>query len=110
MTAEHREVPGVPDVPGDEGCLRRVVSVPLAILYLIASFFLCTALSIRPSGGWDDEARAGIALSCVLTLLAGGAAAGIVALRPVCRAVGWWWAAPALLMAVAAAIRWATAQ
>ncbi|MCX5396108.1 hypothetical protein [Streptomyces sp. NBC_00102] len=107
MAAEHREGP---DAPGDEGCPLGVMSVPLVILYLIAGFFLYTALSIRPSGGWDDQARAGIVLSCVLTLLAGGAAAGIVALRPVRRAMGWWWAAPALPLAVAAAIRWATTE
>ncbi|WP_328722547.1 hypothetical protein OHT52_25665 [Streptomyces sp. NBC_00247] len=107
MTAAHEE--GL-DLPEDEGRLRLVMSVPLAILYLIAGFFLYTALSIRPSGGWDDGARAAIALSCVLTLLAGGTAAGLVALPSVRRAMGWWWTAPAPVLGVVAVIRWVTME
>ncbi|MFD6534676.1 hypothetical protein [Streptomyces sp. NPDC060184] len=99
---------GAPQASGDQGCLRQVLMVPLVILYLVAGFFLYTALTIRPSGSWDDDARAGIVLSCLLTLLAGAATAGLLLLPPVRRIMGLGWAAPALLMAVGAIVRWAT--
>ncbi|UXY30936.1 hypothetical protein [Streptomyces sp. HUAS TT20] len=44
-----------------------VLAVPLTLLTLIAAFFCWTALTMRPSGPWDDDAYAAIVLSCVLT-------------------------------------------
>jgi ABC-type sulfate transport system permease component len=91
----------------DDGCLRWVLAVPLAILNLIAAWFLSMALTIRPSGSWDDDARAGIVLSCVLTLATSGLALAITVVPAVRRVMGPWWAAPPLVLGAAAAIRWA---
>lgn len=86
------------------------MSVPLVIPYLLAGFLLYSALTVRPSDSWDDGARAAVVLSCVLTLVAGGTAAGLVALPSARRATGWWWAAPAPVPAVVAVIRWVTTE
>jgi hypothetical protein len=95
-------------VDDDRGCLLLVLAVPLALLTLIAAYFCWTALSIRPSGPWDEDAYAGIVLSCVLTIGAAAAAAAVWALPPVRRVMRWWWVGPALLLGVVAAVRWAT--
>ena len=95
-----------PDAAGDDrGCLRLVLAVPLTLLTLAAGFFCWAALVTRPSGPWDDDAYAAIALSCVLTLLTAAAALGLRLLGR--RVLGWAWAAPALALAAAAAVRWA---
>ncbi|MEV6116458.1 hypothetical protein AB0L59_29295 [Streptomyces sp. NPDC052109] len=60
------------------------------------------------SGPWDDDAHGGIVLSCVLTIGAAAAATVVWALPPVRRVMRWWWVGPALLLAVVAAVRWAT--
>jgi hypothetical protein len=49
-----------------------VLAVPLVLLTLIAAYFCRMALTISPSGSWDDDAYAGIVLSCVLTIGAMG--------------------------------------
>jgi hypothetical protein len=91
----------------DDGCLRWVLALPLVLLYLLAAWFLYLATTIRPSGGWDDDARAGIVLSCVITIAASLLALVIAALPSVRRVMGPWWAAPALILGGVAAIRWA---
>lgn len=98
-----------PALPNDDrGCLRLVLAVPLTLLTLVAAYFCWTALTIRPSGSWDDDAYAGIVLSCILTIGAAGAAAVLWLLPPVRRIMGWWWVGPAVLLGVIAVIRWAT--
>ncbi|MFH8926440.1 hypothetical protein ACH4D4_05240 [Streptomyces pristinaespiralis] len=94
--------------PEEQGCLRWVLGVPLAILNLIAAWFCWTALTIRPSGPWDDDARAGIVLSCVLTIAAVVVALLITLIPSARRALSRWWLAPPLILAVVAAVRWAT--
>ncbi|MGR3936490.1 hypothetical protein [Streptomyces sp. BRA346] len=90
----------------DQGCLRWVLAVPLVILHLIAAFFCYTALTIEPSGSWDDDARAGIVLACVLTLGASALAALITVMPSVRRVMGPWWLAPPLVLGAVAAVRW----
>ncbi|MEU5533953.1 hypothetical protein [Streptomyces sp. NPDC020362] len=92
-------------VDDDRGCLRLVLAVPLILLTLVAAYFCWTALIIRPSGPWDDDAYAGVVLSCVLTIGAAGAAAALWVLPPV-RRVMQWWAGPAVLLGVVAGVRW----
>lgn len=67
---------GPSHVDDDRGCLRLVLAVPLTLLTLIAAYFCWTALTITPSGTWDDDAYAGIVLSCVLTIAAPSASSG----------------------------------
>lgn len=93
-------------VDDDRGCLRLVLAVPLVLLTLIAAYFCWTALTIRPSGPWDEDAYAAIVLSCVLTIGAAGAAAALWALPSVRRVMRWWWIGPALTLGVVAAARW----
>ncbi|MCL7381305.1 hypothetical protein [Streptomyces sp. 35G-GA-8] len=93
----------------DQGCMRWVLGVPLVIIHLIAAWFCYTALAIQPAGIWDDDARAGIVLSCVLTIGASALALLITVAPSVRRAMGPWWLAPPLILGVVAAIRWASA-
>jgi hypothetical protein len=78
--------PSHPD--NDRGGLRLVLAVPLTLLTLIAAYSRSTALTIRPSGSWHDDAYVGIVLSCVLTIGAAGAATGLWLLSSVRRAWG----------------------
>ncbi|MEU8654167.1 hypothetical protein [Streptomyces sp. NPDC048737] len=94
-------------VDDDRGCLRAVLAVPLTLLTLIAAYFCWTALTITPSGTWDDDAYAGIVLSCVVTLAAAGTAAALWLAPSVRRTISWWWILPALLLGVVAGVRWA---
>ncbi|MEW2636348.1 hypothetical protein AB0903_33090 [Streptomyces sp. NPDC048389] len=91
----------------DQGCLRWVLGVPLVILYLISGWFCWTALTIRPSGPWDDDARAGIVLSCVMAIAAAGVALLIILMPSARRALSRWWLAPPLVLSLVAAVRWA---
>ncbi|MFJ6578789.1 hypothetical protein ACIQMY_22815 [Streptomyces sp. NPDC091368] len=93
-------------VTGDDGCLRWVMAVPLVLLHTIAAWFVYTALTTRPAGSWDDEARAGIELSCALAIAASGLALLITLLPSIRRAMGPWWLAPPLLMGAIATSRW----
>ncbi|MFH8625814.1 hypothetical protein ACH4A8_28665 [Streptomyces vietnamensis] len=104
MTSDRSDVAGT---AGDDGCLRWVMAVPLVLLHAIAAWFVYTALTIRPAGSWDDEARAGIELSCVLAIAASGLALLITLLPSIRRAMGPWWLAPPLLLGAIAAARWA---
>ncbi|MDX3312256.1 hypothetical protein ACWGH3_30000 [Streptomyces sp. NPDC054884] len=94
-------------VDDDRGCLRAVLAVPLTLFTLIAAYFCWTALTITPSGPWDDGAYAGITLSCVLTLASAGSAAALWLIPSIRRATPWWWLLPALLLGVVAGARWA---
>ncbi|MFI6289544.1 hypothetical protein ACIBCM_33220 [Streptomyces sp. NPDC051018] len=98
--------PDIAGTTGDEGCLRWVMAVPLALLHAIAAWFVYTALTIRPSGSWDDEAQAGINLSCVLAIATSGFALLITLLPSIRRAMGPWWLVPPILLGAIAAIRW----
>ncbi|MFJ5302789.1 hypothetical protein [Streptomyces sp. NPDC088350] len=80
----------------------------MTLLTLVAAYFCWTALTIRPLGSWDNDAYAGIVLSCVLTIGAAGAAAMLWLLPPVRRVLRWWWVSPAVLLGVIAVIRWVT--
>ncbi|MET7285421.1 hypothetical protein [Streptomyces sp. NPDC005573] len=91
----------------ERGCLRVVLAVPLVLLTLMAGYFCWTALTITPSGTWDDDAYAGIVLSCVVTLAAAGAAGALWLVPSVRRAVPWWWVFPAVLLGAVAGVRWA---
>lgn len=91
----------------DRGCLRLVLAVPLTLLTLIAALCCWAALTMRPSGPWDDEAYAAIVLACVLTIGAAGAAMGLWLLPSVRRVMSWWWIVPALLLGAVAGVRWA---
>ncbi|GAA4918981.1 hypothetical protein ACFPM3_00015 [Streptomyces coeruleoprunus] len=83
----------------DPGCLRVVLVAPLLLLTLITAYFCWTALSIRPSGPWDDDAYAGITLSCVLAMSAAGAVTAVWILPSVRRALPWWCVSPSLCWA-----------
>ncbi|MFI8290534.1 hypothetical protein ACIGBL_15525 [Streptomyces sp. NPDC085614] len=104
MTSDRSDVAGT---TGDDGCLRWVMAVPLVLLHTIAAWFVYMALTIRPAGSWDDEAQAGIELSCVLAIATSGLALLIALLPSVRRAMGPWWLAPPLMLGAAAATRWA---
>ncbi|MFB7996531.1 hypothetical protein ACFC4G_27350 [Streptomyces sp. NPDC056002] len=104
----HPDGPARPD--GERGCLRVVLALPFGVLTLIAAYFCWTAMSIRPSGSWDDDAYGGIVLSCVVTVAAAGSATALWLLPSVRRVVGWGWVAPALVLGVTAAVRWAVSD
>lgn len=91
----------------DDGCLRRVMAVPLGILYLLAAGLCCAAWTIRPSGTWDEDAYSVITLFCFLATVVSVIALVITAAPPtVRRAMGPRWLAPPLVLAAIAATRW----
>ncbi|MFJ1748707.1 hypothetical protein ACIOJD_21015 [Streptomyces sp. NPDC088116] len=92
----------------DQGCLRRVMAVPLVILHTIAAGCCYSALITRPSGPWDQDAYGAITLSCFLAI-AVSATALLITVAPVSirRAMGPWWLVPPLLFTAVAAVRWA---
>ncbi|MET8692501.1 hypothetical protein ACFTT0_02065 [Streptomyces bauhiniae] len=91
----------------DRGCLVMVLAVPIVLLTLVSAYFCWTALTIRPSGTWDDDAYAGIVLACVMSVGASGVAAAVWVLPGVRRVLGWGWVVPALVLGVVAGVRWA---
>ncbi|MET7674634.1 hypothetical protein [Streptomyces seoulensis] len=91
----------------DRHWLATVYAVPVVLLTLISAYFCWTALTIRPSGAWDDDAYAGIVLACVMGVGAAGVAAVVWVLPPVRRVLGWGWVVPALVLGVVAGVRWA---
>ncbi|MEV1020152.1 hypothetical protein [Streptomyces sp. NPDC050264] len=92
----------------DRGCLRVVLAVPFAALTLLAAWFCWMAVTIRPSGAWDDDAYRGIEVSCLATLALAGAVAVLWLLPSVRRVMAWPWVVPAAALVVIAAVRWAT--
>ncbi|MET9557625.1 hypothetical protein [Streptomyces sp. NPDC006645] len=92
----------------DEGCLRRVMAVPLVILHALATACCYSALTIRPSGTWDDDAYGAITLSCFLTIALSAVALLITVVPPsVRRAMGRRWLVPPLALAAIASVQWA---
>ncbi|MER6103823.1 hypothetical protein ABT115_16215 [Streptomyces sp. NPDC001832] len=99
---ETTPVPG-----GDSGCLRRIMAVPLTILYAIAAFCCYTALITRPSGSWDQDAYGAIALMCWLTIAVSVLGLLVTVAPPtVRRAMGPWWLGPPLILSAIAMARW----
>ncbi|MFF7965065.1 hypothetical protein ACFZC3_06815 [Streptomyces sp. NPDC007903] len=98
---------GSSPVDDDRGWLVTVFAVPVILLTLVSAYFCWTALTIRPSGAWDDDAYAGIGLACVMSVGAAGAAAVVWVLPPVRRVLGWGWVVPALVLGAVAGVRWA---
>ncbi|MCX4822641.1 hypothetical protein OG883_22625 [Streptomyces sp. NBC_01142] len=91
----------------DRGCLRWVVGIPLVILYVLAAGLCYTALTIRPTGPWDDGAYAGIISSCLLAIAVSTVALLITVVPSSVRlAMGRWWLAPPLILAAVATLRW----
>lgn len=90
----------------DRGCLRLVLGVPLVILHLLAGYCCYGALTIRPSGPWDEGALMGIELSCLLTIVLSAAALLITTASSVRRVMAPWWFAPPAAMTVVAVVRW----
>ncbi|MFF8650455.1 hypothetical protein ACF06D_19775 [Streptomyces griseoluteus] len=95
-------------VDDDRGCLVMVLAVPIILLTLLSAYFCWTALTIRPSGVWDDDAYAGIVLACVMSAGSAAVAAVVWVVPAVRRVLGWGWVAPALVLGVVAGVRWAT--
>ncbi|MEW2214785.1 hypothetical protein AB0895_20375 [Streptomyces globisporus] len=90
----------------DDGCLRRVMAVPLGILYLLAAGLCYSAWTIRPSGAWDEDAYGAITLLCFLAIVVSVIALVITAAPPtVRRAMGLRWLAPPMILALIAATR-----
>ncbi|NEB81104.1 hypothetical protein G3I40_38740 [Streptomyces sp. SID14478] len=100
----HPTIPD-PDV-ADRGCLRLVLAVPFALLTLVAAYFCWTALTIRPSGSWDDDAYRGIEVSCLATVFLAGAVVLLWLLPSVRRVMSWPWTAPAAALVAVAVVRW----
>ncbi|MEU2096889.1 hypothetical protein ABZ771_23050 [Streptomyces globisporus] len=91
----------------DDGCLRRVMAVPLGILYLLAAGLCYSAWTIRPSGTWDEDAYGAVTLFCLLAIVVSVIALVITAAPPtVRRAMGLRWLAPPMILAAIAATRW----
>lgn len=88
--------------------LATVFAVPLVLLTLVSAYFCWTALTIRPSGAWDEDAYAGIVLACVMSAGAAAVAAAVWVVPAVRRVLGWGWVVPALVLGVVAGVRWAT--
>lgn len=89
------------DRPEDQGCLRWVLAVPLALFYVPAAFFLYGALVLQPDHPYDpmrDDARVNAALSVGLWFLGLLLTAVPVFHRNLGR---WWYAVPFLLASVA---------
>ncbi|WP_158713910.1 hypothetical protein [Streptomyces seoulensis] len=58
----------------DRRWLATVYAVPVVLLTLVSAYFCWTALTIRPSGAWDDDAYAGIVLASAMGVGAAGVA------------------------------------
>ncbi|MFE9635098.1 hypothetical protein [Streptomyces sp. NPDC006463] len=92
------------DLPEDQGCLRWVLGVPLALVYVPAVYLCYLALAMQ-SDPRDDRLRedvrmvAGLSVSlCLLGLL--------ITITPVFRrTMGRWWFALPLLLATVAYVR-----
>ncbi|MFD7163894.1 hypothetical protein [Streptomyces violascens] len=95
-----------PPLDDDSGLLRMLLAIPLTLLTLMAAYFCWTALTIRPSGTWDDSAYTAIVVSCVLTIGAAACSAAMWLAPSVRRAVPWWWACPVLVLGAVAGVRW----
>ncbi|MER7720863.1 hypothetical protein ABTX99_28630 [Streptomyces flaveolus] len=98
-----------PHHPDDDRRLLRVVlAVPVVLLTLAAAFFLWWAIITRPDSGGDQAAYGGIELACALALVLTGAVGALWLAPSVRQVMRWPWAAPAVLLGVAAVVRWAS--
>lgn len=105
MSDQHRVSRAAGD---DSGCLRRVMAVPLTILYAMAAVCCHAALITRPSGSWDQDAYGAIALMSFLALALSAFGLLLTVAPPtVRRAMGPWWLLPPLAISAVAAMRWA---
>ncbi|MEU6382751.1 hypothetical protein ABZ847_04215 [Streptomyces bauhiniae] len=100
-------MPGPSPTADDRYRLATVYAVPIILLTLVSAYFCWLALTIRPSGAWDEDAYAGIVLACVMSVGAAGVATAVWVLPPVRRVLGWGWVVPALVLGVVAGVRWA---
>ncbi|WP_338697310.1 hypothetical protein V2W30_16380 [Streptomyces sp. Q6] len=101
--------PTLPDPEiADRGCVRLVLAVPFILLTLVAAFFCWTAVTIVPSGRWDDDAYRGIEVSCFFTVFLAGAVVILWLLPSVRRLMSWPWVVPAAALLAVGAVRWAT--
>lgn len=101
-------MPGPSPVDDDRRWRAAVFAVPVTLLTLVSACFCWFALTIRPSGAWDDDAYAGIVLACVMSLGAAGAAVVMWLVPSVRRVLGWGWVVPPLVLGVIAGVRWAS--
>ncbi|MCX5377786.1 hypothetical protein [Streptomyces sp. NBC_00091] len=89
------------DLPEDRGCLRWVLAVPLALIYLPAAYLCYVSLALRPDSPYDqlhDDVRFTADVSVFLCF----AGLLLTAVPVFHRNLGrWWYAAPFLLAAVA---------
>ncbi|MFE5208974.1 hypothetical protein [Streptomyces sp. NPDC056600] len=90
----------------DRTALRVLFAVPVGLLTLVSGFFLWLALVTRPDGAWDEAAYGGIELGCVLAILSAGAVGALWLAPSVRRVMRWPWLTPALLLGLAAVVRW----
>ncbi|WP_371617330.1 hypothetical protein [Streptomyces sp. NBC_00454] len=97
----HRENRENIDLPEDQGCLRWVLGVPLALVYLPA-VYLFTILLAAPVDPGDDRRREDA--EALGYAVVGITAVGLLlSLLPVYRRTmgRWWYVLPALMAAVA---------
>lgn len=101
------QIETTPVAGDDSGCLRRVIAVPLTIIYAIAAFCCYTALITHPAGSWDQDAYGAITLMCFLTIAVSALGVLVILAPPtVRRAMGPWWLAPPLILSAIAVARW----
>ncbi|MFG3552546.1 hypothetical protein [Streptomyces sp. NPDC047725] len=90
----------------DRRLLCAILAVPLTLSTLAAAFFLWLAISTRPDGDWDEAAYGGIELACVLAVVSAGVVGALWLAPSVRRVMRWPWAVPAVLLGLAAVVRW----
>lgn len=90
------------DRPEDQGCLRWVLAVPLALFYLPAAFFLYGALVLQPDRSPYDPMRDSARLNAGIAVFLYFCGLLLTTVPVFHRNLGrWWYAAPFLLAAVA---------
>ncbi|MBW5481234.1 hypothetical protein [Streptomyces bambusae] len=105
MTYPHESI----DLPEDRGCLRWVLGVPLTLIHLLNAFFVYSAVAFSPQGDWDDQGYAGLGAVCLASVALSVLGVLITLIPSVRRAMGLWWFAPPVVLAVIAIIRVKTA-
>jgi hypothetical protein len=96
-----------PHHPDDDRRLLRVIlAVPVVLLTLASAFFLWLAIITRPDGDWDQAAYGGIELACGLAVVSAGAVGALWLAPSVRRVMRWPWTVPAVMLGVAAVVRW----
>ncbi|MEV5730322.1 hypothetical protein AB0N50_31710 [Streptomyces pharetrae] len=90
----------------DRRLLRVILAVPVVLLTLASAFFLWLAIITRPDGDWDQAAYGGIELACGLAVVSAGAVGALWLAPSVRRVMRWPWTVPAVMLGVAAVVRW----